>query len=637
MKIKRLLTLALCFLMLMTTVLTTGCEKTEEEEEKTSTESVTLNMFIVTEDETTEEQAKAVQLAINEITLKRFKTKVKINFLKEEDYWTTIEETILAVEEAALAKDAEEEAEGEEAAEEGEEAATEETENAEGEETLAEGEENAEEAEGEAEEGEEAIEEEVTLDDELDQLHHDGDIFLEAPQIDIIVFNAYERYRAYANNGKLAPMDEYLFLDSKILKSYIYPSYLEAAKLGGSATYGIPVNGAIGAYEYFVFDAELASKYGFNVNNVKSFADLEGYLATIKANEPDVIPLNRATTPLDYEFYSGDGSPFGVFMSTTATELPQKILPTYEQEAVVEHFRTINRFRKAGYLADEDTPEGARYAVQILEGTIESPEKWEELGGRDYECIVYRTPKLTNANALSGVFAISSLSKNKARAMEIIKEFNINSELANLLQWGVENVHYYLNDKDDGMGTITLVNDSGYKMNNNYTGNKYIKYRPSSEPWEFEAQKLQNLDSRVGALTGFNPVLDEDAETVFQNAHTIAAKYYPDLIGGYGNFDEIMTNLLDELGDVYPDGSFEKFISHKIGGDYYKFAEAMNLAYPNGGNSVEEAEDAEIANSDVAGSDEITSEPEVEVEADEEKSEYEVITLDENYNQAVVE
>ncbi len=621
MKIKRLLSLALCMIMLVSTVALTGCEKKEEEEEeKTSTQSVTLNMFIVTEDETTDEQAKAVQLAINEITLKRFKTKLKINFIKEADYWTEIENTILAIEEAALVKEAEGEktADGEEVAEDRENA----DENAE---DLAEVEETA--------EGEAVEEEEVTLDDELDQLHKDGDIFLEEPQLDIIVFNTYERYRAYANNGKLAAMDEYLFLDSKILKSYIYPTFLEAAKLGGSITYGIPVNGPIGSYEYFVFDAELANKYGFNVNSVKSFADLEGYLATIKANEPDVVPLNKATTPLDFEFYSGNGSPFGIFMSDTATEWPDKILPTYEQEAVVEHYRTINKFRQAGYLADKDTPEDARYAVQILEGTVESPEKWEELDGRDYECVVYREPKLTNANALSGVFAISSLSKNKARAMEIIKEFNINSELANLLQWGVENVHYYMNDKDDGMGTITLINDSGYKMNKNYTGNKYIKYRLVGEPWEFEAQKEQNLISRVGGLAGFNPVLDESAEEVFQNAHTIAAKYYPDLIGGYGNFDEIMANLIEELGDVYPDGSFEKFISHKIGGDYYNFAEAMNIAYPNGGNAVEEAEDAESADAQP----EAPADTEPEKEEEETKPTFEVITLDDNYNEVIVE
>ncbi len=566
MKIKKLLSLILCFAMLVTAVITTGCgEKEDETEEKENkSQVVTLNMFIVTEDETTDEQAKAVQLAINEYTLKSLKTKVKINYLKEEEYWQTIEDTILAIEEAAL--------EDAEAEEDVADAADEEVKDAE----EASDEEASEEDAAEGEEGKEP-EKEVTLDDELDQLIADGDVFLEKPQIDIIVFNDYSKYREYANANKLAPLDEFLSLDAKILKSYIYPTYLEAAKLGTGVTYGIPVNGAIGAYEYFVFDAELCDKYGFNVDTVKDFDDLEGFLSVIKANEPYVIPLNRATAPANYEFFSSEGSPLGVYMQPGEKYVPTTITSLYADEGFLSHYRTINRFKKAGYIPDEINP-NARYAVQIREGTIEAPSLWEEQDGRKYRTVIYKTPKLTNANALSGVFAVSSKSTNRAKAMELIKEFNINPELANLLQWGVENVHYFMVDENDGNGTISVINDCGYAMNNNYTGNKYIKYRQEGEPWEFEAQKLQNLDSTLGALAGFNPVLEEKYDVVLANAHAAAYKYYADLISGNGDFDATVEALMDELNDVYSIGDFARFITHRIGGDFYNFAEARNLA-----------------------------------------------------------
>lgn len=608
MNIKRLLSLMLCFVMLVTTALTTGCKKEEEEEEEVDNGATVLNMFIITEDETTDEQAKAVQLAINELTIKKLKTIVKINYLKEADYWAKIEETLLAIEaleEAEKAKDeepeeGEENAEGEEGAAEGEEAAegeqpAEGEEAAEGEENTEGTEEGEEAAEGEEEETEKK---EITNDDLIEKIRADGDVNIEEPQIDIIVFNSYDRYREYANAQKLAPLDEYLNLDSKILKSYIYPTYLEAAKLGGKSTFGIPVNGPIGSYEYFVFDKELVDKYGFDVSTVKEFADLEGFLETVRVGEAGtgIVPLNRGTSPASYEFFSNEGSPLGVYWTGNEERWPDVVLYTYKEPAVVEHYRTINKFRQAGYLPDENTPQGTRYAVQILEGTIESPEKWEEIDGREYECVIYKTPKLTNANALPGVFSISSKSYNKAKAMELIKEFQTDKELINTLQWGIEGVHYNMNDENDGNGTITLVSNSGYKMNTNYTGNRYLKYRLVGEPWEFEAQKLQNLDSRVGGLAGFNPVLEEADEAVLQNANAIAAKYYPDLVSGKGNFDEIMTALLAELNDVYSVGTFEKFISHKIGGSFNLYADAMDLAYPNGGRPVEEepvAEDAE--------------------------------------------
>lgn len=593
MKIKKLFSLILCIAMLATAVITTGCgeEEDETEENVNKNQVVTLNMFIVTEDETTDEQAKAVQLAINEYTLKSFKTKVKINYLKEEEYWQTIEDTLLAIEESEL-----EEAEKAEEADKAEEAEEDVADAAEGEEA-----DNAEGvADDEAAEGEEGKvpEKEVTLDDELDKLIADGDVFIDKPQIDIIVFNDYSKYREYANANRLAPLDEFLSLDSKILKSYIYPSYLEAAKLGTGVTYGIPVNGAIGAYEYFVFDAELCDKYGFNVDTVKDFDDLEGFLSVIKANEPYVIPLNRATAPANYEFFSSEGSPLGIYMQPGEKYVPTTITSLYEDEAFLSHYRTINRFKKAGYIPDEINP-NARYAVQVREGTIEAPKLWEEQDGRKYRTVIYKTPKLTNANALSGVFAISAKSVNRSKAMELIKEFNINPELANLLQWGVENVHYFMADENDGNGTISVINDCGYVMNNNYTGNKYIKYRQEGEPWEFEAQKLQNLDSTLGALAGFNPILEEKYDVVLANAHAISYKYYADLISGNGDFDENVKALMDELNDVYNIGDFARFITHRIGGDFYNYAEARNLAI----DAEEEAKalaEAEKADSEAA-------------------------------------
>lgn len=625
MKFKKLLSLMLCVVMLAATAFTTGCQK-EEKEEEVKTGTPTLNMFVITEDETTDEQAKAVQLAINELTLKKIKAMVKINFIKEADYWTTIENTLLAIEELEAAKEAEKDGKKDEEAAEGEEAVEgEETEGEASEEAVegeeaAEGEESEEAAEDEeTEEDAEAEEEDVekkelTIDDYLDMIIANGDVIIEEPQIDIIVFNSYDKYREYANNGKLAPLDEYLNLNSKILKSYIYPTYLEAAKLGGKSTFGIPVNGPIGSYEYFVFDKELADKYGFDVTTVKEFADLEGYLETIKLGEvgTGVVPLNRATSPASFEFYAGEGSPMGVYWTGTEERWPDDVLSTYDDPGVLEHYRTINRFRQAGYLADENTPAGTRFAVQILEGTIESPEKWEERDGREYECVVYKTPKLTNANALPGVFAISSKSYNREKSMELIKEFQTDKDLINTLQWGIENVHYYMNDENDGNGTITVINDCGYAMNTNYTGNRYLKYREVGEPWEFEAQKLQNLDSRVGGLAGFNPILEEVDELVLQNANAVAAKYYPDLIAGNGNFDEVIAALMAELNDVYSVGTFDKFISHKIGGSFNLYADAMDLAYPNGGNPVEE----EIAEGDEAVEGEVV-EGEAEVETEE--------------------
>ena len=92
MKTKRLfasfLSLALALPLSMT-----GCQKQADniDDQSSIRQNVTLNMYILTEKETDPEQAKAVQMAINEILLPNYKTTMKINYLTEDEYWDTID------------------------------------------------------------------------------------------------------------------------------------------------------------------------------------------------------------------------------------------------------------------------------------------------------------------------------------------------------------------------------------------------------------------------------------------------------------------------------------------------------------------------------------------------------------------
>ena len=91
MNMKRILS-ALLVLTMIIPVALTGCKKEADELKETSIrQNVTLNMYIVTEDETDPEQAKAVQMALNEILLPDYKTTVKINYLTSDVYWEEID------------------------------------------------------------------------------------------------------------------------------------------------------------------------------------------------------------------------------------------------------------------------------------------------------------------------------------------------------------------------------------------------------------------------------------------------------------------------------------------------------------------------------------------------------------------
>lgn len=605
MKTKKLLSLMLCFTMLVTSVMT-GCDKEKDSKEKASSgnvELVTLNMFITTDEVTTDEQKQAVEIAINEITIKELKTKVNINFLTEDEMWPAVEKTL---EDIKIYEDNKK-------AQKKQSSGTKKTKKQKAEEMT----------------------ESLSLDQIYTDMRINGiNIDSNVPQIDIIVFNDYSKYYEYVFPGvdekgrsiacKLAPLDSYLKAESKVLTSYIYPTYFEAAKLGGKNTYGIPVNGPVGAYEYIVIDRELALKYIKNSDmlkpgdfetaqeydtyfdnyvseNFNTIAKLAPFLKSVKTSEAKVVPLNKTTSPANVEFYLEEGSPLGVI--TEGIEWPDRLYSLYDNAIVKEHYEAIYNYRQAGYIADETTSPDARFAVQIIEGSITAEETLEAQDGKEYIFIKHKYPTFSNEAALSGVFSISAKSMNKDKSMKLIEAFNTNPVLANLLQWGIEDGKstYTPEGSDeftegsyklDSEKAVILIKDgNGYKMDNNVTGNKYIKYRLSGTPDDFEAQKLQNTEAMIGAFLGYSPVYNDSDKVANQKMKDeilgtieVAREYYPDFLAGTGDrpFEERYNELLSKLAETNPLLSFDTHVWYNYSGPYTKYVETMKQTYPYG-------------------------------------------------------
>ena len=211
---KKIVSLLLCLVALMTLVLT-GCgEKTTEDDntEASARPAVTLNMWLISEKEISADTEKLVEEAFNELTQSKYTTKVDFVFLTEDEYYTALDAKFVAAAEAKLAE----------------------------EDSFvllpAVGEETTEVVETTAE----------TVVNEL------GQRLLKYPdigenQIDIIFLAGEERMIQYIQDGKLSELDTNLNSTSKVLKDYIYPSFLSQVKYEKS-TYAIPNNHLIGEY-----------------------------------------------------------------------------------------------------------------------------------------------------------------------------------------------------------------------------------------------------------------------------------------------------------------------------------------------------------------------------------------------------
>ena len=120
--------------------------------------------------------------------------------------------------------------------------------------------------------------------------------------------------------------------------------------------------------------------------------------------------------------------------------------------------------------------------IDITSGAFEDKAMYEADG---YYCNIISAPIADANEAFSSAFAIVDRGELlNERAMEIIYNINLNSELRNLLQYGVAGSNY---TKDQNGPVVRNQETNRYFMNINYTGNIFNAYYCDEIGWTPEA------------------------------------------------------------------------------------------------------------------------------------------------------
>ena len=482
---KKFISLMLCLLMIVPML--ASCSKDEELQtiEIATRAAVTLGMYVITGEETTEAAADAVEDAIRSLVRSKYTTNLEIEFITEAEYYNIIE--------ARLAKMA---LGGVETEPEEEETAAPETNDA-GEIITA-----------AAEEETDAVTTAATIVNEygVTELRYPE---LRDSQIDIFMIADYDKYLEYIDNGWLYNLDNTLKNASKKLGDYIYPTILDSAMVGGSY-YGVPNNMPIGGdCEYMVINRALAEEYGLDVSKVDSVDDLKFFLAWVAENKDGVVPfagiydkVNATYMNVSDRKFTTEFSLVGTYGSNTVVDAENLFAnANYKKELLA-----LAEMKYAGYFSETDT---ANFAVALRTGDINAMAADAE----NYEIVALESSSKP-ANELAGnMFAVSAFTEDFDRVMEVITLLNTSTELRNLLQYGVENVNYEL---DEETGALRRMNNE-YMMDLYKTGNVYMAYPEEGMPLNiWEMAKKQNLVSGTyaeDAFGGFTIPEDTPEET----------------------------------------------------------------------------------------------------------------------------
>lgn len=361
-------------------------------------------------------------------------------------------------------------------------------------------------------------------------------------------------YLPNAAKGAFMPLNDLFDQYGKGIKEVLDPRFLEGTKVNG-VNYGVPANKELAQQWVWRFNKKYVDKYNLDISNVTTLEDLEPLLKTIKENEPaDITPLAvpKGFKPyLPVDFLLGDEIPIGMYLDTKDFKFTN-LLETPELKAALN---TMRNYYKAGYVREDvatlDGIDNMKTGKWLVDREIIQPYAelgWSRSAGYDIISRPMHTPVIYTSSAAGSMLAISSYSKNPERSMMFLNLLNTDTYLRNLIQYGIEDVHYKKLE-DPYIEDLPAMQES-YAMPGFALGNMFLTYLHDGEPKDkWDAFEKFNSSAIVAPTFGFNfdtaPVKTEVASVT-----NVAKEFIPSLYTGSVDPDEYLPKAIQKFKDA---------------------------------------------------------------------------------------
>jgi len=314
-------------------------------------------------------------------------------------------------------------------------------------------------------------------------------------------------------NGAFIPLGELIQKYGQNIKNKVEDRYWPAVTYNGEI-YAIPNPTTYAQTFSFSYQKELVDKYGFDYKNAHTLKDIEPFLATIKENEPGIIPLLaiKDNTP-GLESLEDNVDPINSFISYDIDTGVFKTL--FEDEAIIDRFRTLSDFYKKGYISKDAATKSdvnleaksGKYAVNPSPGAYseDGSKATANYGMPMYESL-YAQHVISTDSIQSATTAISRTSKNPERAMMLIDLLYSDKTLFNTLAYGLEGQDYkVVSGAGTDNPTIETNADLSWAVWHNWIGSLFDQWASNWNSAEaLQQMKSDNENLTVSPLLGFN-------------------------------------------------------------------------------------------------------------------------------------
>ena len=248
-------------------------------------------------------------------------------------------------------------------------------------------------------------------------------------------------YLQNAQKGAFLELDDLLAEQGKEMYEKIDSRFWKAAMVGGK-TYGVPSEKEIGSCPMWVFTKEYVDKYDVPYEDLHSLEDLEPWLELIKEKEPDVVPMYLTKDYTAPTYMDKIQDPVGIEYGDEGLTVKN----VFETEKMQSTLKTMRKYYLAGYINKDAATASDDKSVKRFVTKGDGQPYAELIWGKDlgYEVVATQImdTQVTNASARGALTAINKNSKHPEKAMELLNLINTDEYLRNLLNYGIEGVHW---------------------------------------------------------------------------------------------------------------------------------------------------------------------------------------------------
>ncbi|MCC8101700.1 MAG: ABC transporter substrate-binding protein [Clostridiales bacterium] len=330
--------------------------------------------------------------------------------------------------------------------------------------------------------------------------------------------------------------------------------------------YGLRIpNDSIGVGGGIWISQKYLDEVGFTYmeNAIYTKEELEELFAQLKELYPDCYPLGQITSDNEFStfsYYYDALLTIGSVSNIGYVDENEKLANLYESDQYWEFLSLMKHWYDTGYIYPDAAFTDASQLSLLQEGIILSVPFVSSPGfvsgpyGDDLVCLMTTRVTYGYDNSSRNVFwTVPETSEEPKAAMRFLNLMYTDERIVNLLQWGIEGIHYEFVDENEGIIAYPEGKDAqtaGYYNPLGLYGNQQLNYAMEGSPTRSEKQAYSELAEPFGWEYADFIFDSSEVSVELVNIQNVLSRYYPALESGGVDLETMYPQFVQELEDA---------------------------------------------------------------------------------------